>query len=105
MKTKFLPLLALIMALVLTTPASTFARDARAVADQPIRQVLALGPLPVDTALLADNSKRPVLQRSLVQQLAGQGLPEAGGKVHLFGQELAWQTLDPARAPAGPGLW
>lgn len=105
MKNKLLPLLALILGLVLTaaTPAPASAQGAAP--EQPLRQVLALGPLPVDPALLADNSKRPVLQRSLVQQLASRGLPQAGERVAIFGQDLAWQTLDPARAPAGPGLW
>ena len=105
MKTKLLSLLALLLTLVLTGPAPALARDAGSGPEQPLRQVLALGPLPVEPALLANNSKRPVLQRSLVQQLAGRGLPQAGERVELFGHDLAWQALDPARAPAGPGLW
>lgn len=106
MKNRPSPLLSLLALLLsLTAATGVLAGNGGPAPEQPLRQVLALGPLPVDTVLLADNSKRPVLQRSLVQQLAGKGLPASGEQVRIFGQNLTWQALAPDRAPAGPGLW
>lgn len=72
--------------------------------EQPITQVLALGPLPVDASLWAESSQQSALITALQDQLERAPLAGAGRAMTVFGQSLTWAAQSPAAAADASGL-
>jgi dipeptidyl aminopeptidase/acylaminoacyl peptidase len=70
-----------------------------------VARVLALGPLPLSTALLDDAEKGEELRRAAIAQVGARGLPREGGAVVAFGQRLEWRSQSPAAQGEDDELW
>jgi dipeptidyl aminopeptidase/acylaminoacyl peptidase len=96
---------------LLSAMALLLAMHAPAVADESsiepvaIDQVLALGPLPVSAATLADSAKTDDMRRALVMQHMRSDLPRAGDRHTAFGESLSWQVMAPSEMDAEDEVW
>ena len=89
---------------LLLTPLSALAEPAEEIV---FDQVLALAPLPISGARLADSAKSDEIRRALIMQLEQKPLPAAGAGLTMFGQRLAWRAESVAASsdPDGLAVW
>ncbi len=97
---------ALILSLLLLCLSGAATAEETAGAEHAIETVLALGPLPIDSATLAETTRREGLDRALLARFESATGPRPGSRWRLFGEALPWQTIRPGAAESnGPWLW